>query len=259
MSKRLRAALSLSLSLLLALLMAEAPLLAQTSRGTVTGTVADPQGASISGAAVELHHRETNQTRSTVTNEAGLYRFDAVDLGTYDVTVRAGGFKAYIKRAIPIVANRITSMDAPLELGEQQSVIEVSASVGEILQKSDPVRGGNFARREIVMLPLAGNDPWSLAKTLPGVTFASGITTNGSPSNLTNAGPAAQFAINGQRTRANNFLLDGTDNNDISIAGPAATFKDPDAFAEFQFKPDCSVLNLAAPAAGVEPHHKIRH
>ena len=126
------------------------------------------------GAAVELHHRETNQTRATVTNEAGLYRFEAVDLGIYDVTVRAGGFKAYIKREIPIVANRITNVDAALELGEQQSVIEVSASVGEILQKSDPVRGGNFGQREIVMLPLTNSDPWSLARTLAGCDGAHG-------------------------------------------------------------------------------------
>src|SRR5687767_9147996 len=106
MSERLRAALSLSLPLLVALLTADIALLAQTSRGTVTGTTLDPQGASIAGATVELHHRETNQTRSTVTNEAGLYRFDAVDLGTYDVTIRASGFKAFIKRELPIIANR---------------------------------------------------------------------------------------------------------------------------------------------------------
>ena len=159
MSQRLRAARSLSLPLLLALLLAAAPFLAQTSRGTVSGTVTDPQGAVIAGATAELHHRETNQTRSTVTNEEGLYRFEAVDLGTYDLTVKAGGFKAYIKRELPIIANRITNVDAALELGEQQSVIEVSASVGEILQKSDPVRGGNFAQREIVMLPLTNLDP----------------------------------------------------------------------------------------------------
>ena len=92
MNKRLSAALSLSVPFLLALLTAASAVLAQTSRGTVTGLVTDPQGASISGATAELHHRETNQTRSTVTSEVGLYRFDAVDLGTYDVTVRANGF-----------------------------------------------------------------------------------------------------------------------------------------------------------------------
>ncbi|MCI0626640.1 MAG: carboxypeptidase regulatory-like domain-containing protein [Acidobacteria bacterium] len=232
MSTRLRVFLSLSLFLLLALIVAT-PSFAQTSRGTVSGTVSDPQGAAIVGAAVELHHKDKNQTRAVTTNDAGLYRFDAVDLGIYDLTVKASGFKAYVKREFQVVANRITSLDAPLELGEQQSVIEVSASVGEILQKSDPVRGGNFDRKEIVYLPLTNADPWSLARTLPGVTVPSGITNNGAPSNLTNGGAAAQFAINGQRTRANNFLLDGTDSNDISITGPAATFRDPDAYAEF--------------------------
>lgn len=213
--------------------LAAAPSLAQTSRGTVTGTVMDPQGASISGAAVELYRKETNQSRATVTNEAGIYRFDAVDLGIYDLTARATGFKAFVKREIPIVANRITTVDPTLELGEQQAVIEVSASAGEILQKSDPVRGGNFERREIVYLPLVNQNPVSLARTLPGVTIPSGITNNGTVSNFTNGGSSSQFAINGQRTRSNNFLLDGTDNNDISITGPAATFTDPDAYAEF--------------------------
>ena len=65
------------------------------------------------------------------------------------------------------------------------------------------------------------------------MTVPTGITSNGATSNLTNGGAGAQFAINGQRTRANNFLLDGTDNNDISITGPAATFRELDAFAEF--------------------------
>lgn len=233
MCRKLRDTWSGAGSSLFALFCCVLPLLAQTSRGTVSGTVTDPQGALIARATVELRNRETNQLRATVSNEAGLYRLEAVDLGIYDLTIRADGFKAYAKREIPIVANRITSVDATLELGEQRSVIEVTAGAGEILQKSDPIRGGNFARREIVLLPLPNNDPWSLAKTLPGVTFASGITSNGSPSNLTNAGPASQFAINGQRTRANNFLLDGTDSNDISIAGPAATLKEPDAFEEF--------------------------
>jgi hypothetical protein len=75
--------------------------LAQTSRGTVTGIVTDASKASIPGAAVEIVHNETNVTRSTTTNEQGVYRFDAVDLGTYDVIVKAGGFKTRTSRAIP--------------------------------------------------------------------------------------------------------------------------------------------------------------
>ncbi len=56
--------------------------LAQTSRGAVSGTVADQNGASIAGANVTLTNVQTNLARTTVTNDEGFYRFDAVDLGT---------------------------------------------------------------------------------------------------------------------------------------------------------------------------------
>ena len=96
---------SLFLALVAIHLAITATLVAQTSRGTVTGTVRDPQGASVADAKIELHNRETNQTRSTTTNESGIYRFDAVELGVYDLTTRATGFKAFIKHQIRIVAN----------------------------------------------------------------------------------------------------------------------------------------------------------
>jgi hypothetical protein len=60
---------------------------AQTSRGTVTGTVLDPTGAVITGARVTLTGVETAVRLSTNSNDAGVYRFDAVDLGTYDLAV----------------------------------------------------------------------------------------------------------------------------------------------------------------------------
>jgi hypothetical protein len=269
MSKGPRSFQSLCLALsVLVLTMATLSVQAQTSRGTVTGTVTDPQGASIAGATVELYHKDTNQTRSTTSNEVGIFRFDAVDLGVYDLTARTSGFKAFVKREIPIVANRVTTVDPSMELGEQKIVIEVIASAGEILQKSDPVRGGNFDRKDIVFLPLTNQDPLSLARTLPGVTVPSGITANGVNNNLVSGGASAQFAINGQRTRANNFLLDGTDNNDISITGPAASFNDQDAYAEFSVQTGLfsaefgraggGVMNLITKSGGNQFHGTAR-
>ena len=67
--------------------------LGQTSRGTVSGTITDTSGAVIAGASVVLTHIETGVRRSASTNEAGLYRFDAVDLGTYELKVIHPGFK----------------------------------------------------------------------------------------------------------------------------------------------------------------------
>ncbi|HXG91499.1 MAG TPA: carboxypeptidase regulatory-like domain-containing protein [Blastocatellia bacterium] len=200
------------LSMILLLVANAIPVFGQTSRGTVTGVVTDPQGAVIAGATAELTNKQTNQTRTTTTNDAGIYRFDAVDLGIYDLKITAQGFKAYTATGIEIQANRIATFDVRLETGGTEVVVEVNAGTEEILQKSDAVRGGNFDHRQVTQLPTATNNPYNLAQLLPGVTRPAGTTGFGNGTDL---------SINGARPRGNNFLLDGVENNDISIGGPA--------------------------------------
>jgi hypothetical protein len=65
---------------------------AQTSRGTVTGAVTDPSEGVVGRASVELVHIATGVRRRAITNAAGIYRFEAVDLGTYDVKIAHTGF-----------------------------------------------------------------------------------------------------------------------------------------------------------------------
>ena len=70
----------------------------QTSRGTVTGLVTDTQKASIANASVDLTNSSTRVRRSTETNESGLYRFDAVEPGTYTLQVKTTGFRSFVAR-----------------------------------------------------------------------------------------------------------------------------------------------------------------
>src|SRR5437016_11046108 len=65
---------------------------AQTSRGTVSGTVTDPSGAVVTRARVALTHTQTGLRLTATTNEAGIYRFDALDLGRYELKVAHPGF-----------------------------------------------------------------------------------------------------------------------------------------------------------------------
>src|SRR5207245_7111200 len=102
----------------------------------------------------------------------------------------------------------------------------VNAGTDELLLKDSPLRGGNFQSREISRLPLRALNPISLAGTLPGAVSPSGSTTYG------NGDLATQFAVNGQRPRGNNYLLDGTDNNDLSFTGTAQPFNIADAVQE---------------------------
>src|SRR5437899_399819 len=79
--------------LCLSLILAVTPLLAQSGLGSITGVVLDPSGGIVSGASVRLTENATQVSRTTATNEAGLFTFPAVVVGTYSVTVSRAGFK----------------------------------------------------------------------------------------------------------------------------------------------------------------------
>ncbi|HEX5081022.1 MAG TPA: TonB-dependent receptor, partial [Blastocatellia bacterium] len=193
---------------------------AQTSRGTVTGTITDPNGSVIAGAAVILTNTGTAVSRSTVTNNQGIYRFDAVDLGDYTIKFTATGFGEVVKSNVVVSANQTATIDTQLQPGAQALSISVTAETGALLQTETPVRGGNIDSTRIVELPVATRNPAMLALTLPGVStnrFGFGVGT---------------FSVNGGRGRSNNFLIDGTENNDISVAGQGFQIKNPDAVQE---------------------------
>ena len=199
---------------------------AQTSRGTVSGTITDPSGAVVAHATISLTHTETGLHRATTTNDAGIYRFDAVDLGPHELKITHPGFNASVATGLGVDANRNAVMDVRLELGSEATVVRVSAQA-EALTKDGPLRGGNFLAREVSQLPLVDLNPFSLARTLPGVIRPSGSAVAGE-----GVGEGVQFSVNGQRVRGNNFLLDGTDNNDITFTGIAQPFNMSDAVEE---------------------------
>ncbi len=191
---------------------------AQTSRGVVSGTVTDANGSVIPGAEVKLTNANTSVERSVTTNSEGFYRFDAVDLGNYSVKITATGFGGVTKNNIAVSANQTSTIDTQLTAGSQEVTVDVVAE-SEQLQLEAPVRGGNITSRQITELPIAGN-PVSLALTLPGVSSNRGGFGVGT------------FSVNGARGRSNNFLIDGTENNDISVAGQGFQITNQDAVQE---------------------------
>jgi hypothetical protein len=191
----------------------------QTSRGTVTGLVSDAQKGAIPNAPVELTNTATNVARATRSNESGLYRFDAVDPGEYRIAVKMAGFHTYAGPKLSIGAAQTATHDVVLEVGDVQQVIEVTESVVQ-LQTEAPVRGKNVGFKDIAQLPYASRNPVDLGLTAPGVTTTKFAT------------PTRTFVVNGARGRSNNFMIDGTDNNDISVAGQAFQVLNPGSVQE---------------------------
>jgi hypothetical protein len=199
---------------------------AQTSRGTLTGIVTDSSGGIVAKASITITQLGTDLKRQTTTNEAGVYRFDAVDLGTYALSAQAPGFRTHETTGIEIQAAHTTDIDISLEVGTISDVVTVEASAF-VLQVSEQVRGTNFLENSVSNLPITGADSLTLAQLLPGVTVL-----NQSIANSINQDGTFAFSVNGQRPRGNNFMIDGVENNDISVTGPAYTITNPDAVQE---------------------------
>ena len=186
--------------------------MAQSSKGILTGTVTDPSGAVVSGATVRATNVATGVARETVSTTDGTYRIDAVDAGTYKVEVTASGFKTFSLNEVPISAGQSSTSDFKLEIGSQGETVNVTADTSVILQQQDGARSNTLEQRQIVDLPVAGLNPTNLVFTLPGVV---------SPGTAGGFVQGLEYSINGLRPRANSNLLDGTENNDISISGQA--------------------------------------
>ncbi len=202
-----------------ALLLVSTALLAQTSSGTVNGIVKDGSGAGVTGATVTIQDLDRKLSREVQTNDSGIYRFDAVAPGTYRLEVKKGGFQTYAATGFAVSAAQLVTLDAKLEVGQQASVIEVTAD-SIALQVEQPVRGATISTAQSTQLPIAGRNPVLLALTLPGVSSNRGGFGTGT------------FSVNGGRGRSNNFMLDGTENNDISVNGQAFQVTNPDAVQE---------------------------
>ncbi|MBL8242529.1 MAG: TonB-dependent receptor [Bryobacterales bacterium] len=193
---------------------------AQTSLGRLIGQVNDSSNALVAGTEVEAKNTRTNLVRLTKSDSTGNFRLEALEPGDYDVTARMAGFTTYVKRNVPVQSGNASRLDIKLEIGAAATVVEVTAGAEALLQAESVTRGGTITQLQSQELPFSGRNPAALALTLPGVSsnrFGFGIAT---------------FAVNGSRGRGNNFMLDGSDNNDTAIAGQALQLRNPDAVAE---------------------------
>jgi len=205
-------------------LLVTASLWAQTSRGTLAGTITDPSGAVIKGAQVSLKSLGTGIVRQATTNNEGVYRFDAVDPGAYELSAAMQGFAAYRLANVDVPANKTTDVDIALKLASaSDEVINVEASAAGVeLQRTEERRGSTISQLELKDVPIIAQNSLNLITTIPGSVQTS----------LGGSLDSGIGAINGARARSNNFLVDGMDNNDISVAGPVATLTNNDAIQE---------------------------
>ena len=181
---------------------------AQTFRGTILGTITDKSGGTVPGAKVTVRNVDTGLTRETQTSDDGSYSVRELPIGNYTVTVEKTGFQTSV--VITGVRAEVAGerrVDAILQPGEVTQRIEVSGETLPLVETTSDVLGGVFESKQVLDLPINGRDFTKLLIMVPG---ALGEPNGGGDS----PGSFGLFSVNGNRGRANNFLLDGTDMND---------------------------------------------
>lgn len=210
--------------------------LGQTETARIQGTVTDSSGAAVSGATVKIVSQATGREVSIVTDADGSYSVLSLQPGTYDIEVTQTGFKT-TKQTLTLEVAQNASVNFGLEPGAVSETVTISFGAPQI-ETSNSALGEVIQGRQIVELPLNGRNVLELARLTPGVTqgvsggFATGAGGNAETYRGGNTGGAG-ISVNGQRTQANNYMLDGVDNNE-SLVNTINIFPSADAVQEFK-------------------------
>ena len=199
----------------------------QNITALLTGSVTDPSGAVVPGASVTLHSVDTNTDVVTVkTDSNGTYTATELPLGRYTVTVTANGFKKYIASDVILNVGEHRTLNVTLALGQVSEEVTVTAATIPV-QVSSGAQNTTITGTQIRELQLNNRNFEQLVALQPGVSstlpdqIQFGITNTDSVS------------VNGARTSANNWTVDGADINDSGSNLTLLNVPSVDALSEF--------------------------
>jgi hypothetical protein len=202
---------------------------AQSEEGRISGRVTDQTGAVVVNATVTIQNTETGVKRGLLTNSAGEYFAPNLSPGLYSISVSAPTFKTVERKGIRLEVATDIRIDLALHPGQVSDVVEVTGEQSLVETTTDTL-GGTITNKAINQLPLQGRDFQNLLELRPGVQRVPG-------------GGFHSTTSNGNRTDDNNYIVDGTDDNDAyygetvlnnaGVEGTPASHLPLDAIQEF--------------------------
>jgi hypothetical protein len=175
---------------------------AQMETATLSGTVMDHSGAVVADAQVHVTNSDTNVTATTSTNGSGVYVVSSLKPGRYRIAVTKVGFKQVVVTDVTLNVQDVVSRNFNLEVGAISESITVIADEAKVNTESATV-STVVDRQFVENIPLNGRSFQSLITVVPGAIAVPGAS----------AGQTGEFSINGQRTEANYFTVDGVSVN----------------------------------------------
>ncbi len=203
----------------------------------IHGRVMDPTGATIPDAKVSATNVDTGLVRSSVSNSDGADSPPNLPVGHYKLDVVAVGFKEYIQSGITLQVNESPVVNVSLALGAVSEKMEVTGNAVMVDTHENSI-STVIDNIRIMELPLDGRNAPALILLSGGaanVALSSNdlnSSKNYGNGNSANSSPTVTISVGGSQENANNYLLDGSDNND-AFSNVNAPFPFPDAIQEF--------------------------
>lgn len=215
---------------------------AQSNAADLQGTVKDSTGAVVANATVTARNPATNFSRSSTTNDEGLYRIVNLPPGDYEITVEATNFKKAVLTKVTVTIGQVAVVDITLEPGQITESVTISDATSEIVETSKTAVSTTIDQQRINNLPINERNYLSFALTTSTVG-----RDNGRP-----IGPAPTTGLNfgGQRGRSNLVQVDGADNTDNSVNASRSTVSQ-EAVQEFQVVTNSFAAEFGRSAGGV--------
>lgn len=220
--------------------------LAQSEIGgaTLNGTVTDPSGAAVPNAKITISNNATGVSRSTATNDAGLYSFARIPVGTYDMTVEQAGFKSERRTGIALTVGAVATIDLTLSVGATQEMVEVTAEL-PLVETTRSQTSTVVTTQQVRDLPINGRNFLDFTVLTPGV--------------VRDPTRSGDLSFGGQRGTANSLLVDGSDANNVffgQTTGRTGTGRNPysfsqDAVQEFQVNTNGYQAEIGRAGGGV--------
>jgi hypothetical protein len=235
------------------LLVVSQMLFGQAATGTITGTVSDPAGAVIAGAAVAARNTETGVAYPVATTTTGNYTIAQLPVGVYEISVRVQGFKAYAHTNLAVPAGAVIKEDVTLEVGATSESVTVTEQA-TLLSLESAETAHNVTLSQLDNLPLLGigaanagtagiRNPFALTQLLPGSMF-------GSP---TGAGASNTVIINGLQNNSEGVRIEGQDsrNNTPGVSSTQVRQPSADAVQEVSVQTSNYAAEFGAAGGGV--------
>jgi len=207
------------------------PAFSQATTATMDGIVRDPTGAVVPGATVIITNVETRVASTWTTDAEGRFIAPFLQPGNYEVSIEKSGFKKALRRGITLLVADTSRIDVTLEVGATSDTVTAMAEAP--LVKTDTSELGQVIEaKPIDELPLnsgTGRNFTALMTLVPGAIRTNPVGVFDAPQGN------SSFAINGQRDGANNYMIDGADNNEV-LLGIVTTLPPPEALGEFKLQ-----------------------